>query len=67
MPIYQYRCENGHEFEELRRYTERHTARCPKCMAATSIIPSTCNHSFGWRLADSSHEHRAKDKLERNI
>lgn len=31
MPVYEYRCECGHEFEDLNRMSERHRAECIRC------------------------------------
>lgn len=32
MPLYEYRCQEGHESEELRKYEERDDAlACPEC------------------------------------
>lgn len=32
MPVYQYRCPNGHElWEERHKVDERYKSRCPKC------------------------------------
>lgn len=31
MPLYTYRCECGHQFEDLQRMSERHQAQCLHC------------------------------------
>ncbi len=31
MPVYNYHCENGHEFEAFNRIVDRATAPCPDC------------------------------------
>jgi putative FmdB family regulatory protein len=33
MPIYEYRCENGHEFEVMQRMTDDPVASCQTCEA----------------------------------
>jgi len=33
MPTYEYRCPNGHEFEEFQRMSEPPVAKCPVCGA----------------------------------
>lgn len=33
MPTYEYRCPNGHEFEEFQRMSDPPVAKCPVCGA----------------------------------
>jgi putative FmdB family regulatory protein len=33
MPIYEYRCENGHEFEVMQRMSDDAMETCPTCEA----------------------------------
>lgn len=33
MPTYEYRCPNGHEFEQFQRMSEPPVAKCPVCGA----------------------------------
>jgi len=33
MPTYEYRCPNGHEFEQFQRMSEPPVAKCPVCDA----------------------------------
>ncbi|MBI4408712.1 MAG: zinc ribbon domain-containing protein [Gemmatimonadetes bacterium] len=33
MPTYEYRCRNGHEFEQFQRMTDPPVAKCPACGA----------------------------------
>lgn len=50
MPIYIYRCEGGHLFEELQKISDKPIEKCPKCnkkaerqMGATAfILKGTC-------------------------
>jgi putative FmdB family regulatory protein len=38
MPIYEYRCENGHLFEVMQRITEDPVTTCPDCGAAVQRV-----------------------------
>jgi putative FmdB family regulatory protein len=38
MPIYEYRCENGHLFEVMQKITEDPVTECPECGAAVSRV-----------------------------
>jgi putative FmdB family regulatory protein len=41
VPIYEYRCGEGHVTEKLRKYDARdEPAICPQCNSATQRIPS---------------------------
>ncbi len=33
MPTYEYRCSNGHDFEQFQRMSDPPVATCPKCGA----------------------------------
>jgi putative FmdB family regulatory protein len=35
MPTYEYRCQNGHEFEVFQRMSEPPVDKCPQCGAAS--------------------------------
>jgi len=41
MPVYEYKCECGYEFEDLNRISQRHQAECLRCgkMAKMRISP----------------------------
>ena len=41
MPTYEYRCANGHHFEQLQRMTEPPIEKCPQCGAAAERLLST--------------------------
>lgn len=42
MPIYEYRCKNGHKVEEIRPFKEyRLPTICPECHAVAERIPSS--------------------------
>lgn len=39
MPIYSYRCEHGHKFDELKPLADRATCECPECgVTAQQVI-----------------------------
>lgn len=38
MPIYEYRCENGHLFEVLQKITDDPTTQCEVCQAPVSRV-----------------------------
>src|SRR6059036_2444161 len=38
MPIYEYRCENGHRFEVMQRMTEDPLASCTTCAAPVQRV-----------------------------
>src|SRR4051794_30195813 len=38
MPIYEYRCENGHLFEVMQKITEDPVTICPECGATVSRV-----------------------------
>ena len=40
MPIYEYRCENGHLFEVMQKITEDPVTECPECGAAVQRVYS---------------------------
>lgn len=40
MPIYEYKCENGHVFEAIQRMTEEPLTKCEECGAPASRVLS---------------------------
>ena len=38
MPIYEYRCDNGHTFEVMQRMTEEPVATCTQCEAPVQRV-----------------------------
>jgi putative FmdB family regulatory protein len=38
MPIYEYRCENGHLFEVMQKISEDPTTTCPECGASVQRV-----------------------------
>ena len=40
MPVYEYKCECGNEFEDLNRMSERHRAECIRCGKFADMVVS---------------------------
>jgi len=40
MPTYEYRCENGHDFERVQKMSEKPLTKCPECGAKASRVIS---------------------------
>src|SRR5215211_4400335 len=38
MPIYEYRCRNGHDFEVFQNMSEDPVSRCPECAAPVERV-----------------------------
>ncbi|HKP89515.1 MAG TPA: FmdB family zinc ribbon protein [Thermoleophilaceae bacterium] len=38
MPVYEYRCENGHTFEVMQRMSDDPVATCPECGAPVQRV-----------------------------
>lgn len=56
MPIYEYVCRKGHEFEEMQPFSAEPVARCPECgTKAQRKISLAAFHlkGSGWYLTDS--------------
>ena len=50
MPVYEFECECGHQFEELVRMDTK-TRECPKCSKRAKKIMSQCSFELkggGW-------------------
>ncbi len=70
MPLYEYRCPEGHQFEKRQPLRERELAICPQCGALAPKVFSAVNHSFGFRFSDKSLndvESKGPDEVVRNI
>lgn len=50
MPLYDYLCQCGHGYEELRTFKDRNHSLCPCCHSKSKLIPSTfaiiCHNPF---------------------
>lgn len=40
MPLYEYRCKNGHEFEARKSLGDRQHAKCPSCILIADKVMS---------------------------
>src|SRR5262245_49354999 len=55
MPIYEYRCEQCGDFEEMQRITDPPLARCPKCHRKVRRLISNTSFQLkgsGWYVTD---------------
>ena len=66
-PVYLFKCDCGHEFEELRAVDLRECAICPKCGKTATRKFTPIPFSFGWTLSDASHERFHKDEFVKNV
>ena len=69
MPRFEYVCESCQiKFEAIKPIAERATAECPQCEQPAGKVMSVANHTFGFKLADESHERFGpRDKMVRDI
>jgi putative FmdB family regulatory protein len=55
MPIYEYRCEQCGDFEEMQRITDPPLTRCPKCHKKVKRLISNTSFQLkgsGWYVTD---------------
>ena len=55
MPIYEYRCEQCGDFEEMQRITDPPLTRCPKCKRKVRRLISNTSFQLkgsGWYVTD---------------
>lgn len=52
MPLYEYECENGHKFEELKSMESRYNTMCPHCGKLPKLLISRLaeNNFFELRI-----------------
>jgi putative FmdB family regulatory protein len=65
MPIYEYRCENGHTFEVLQRMTDDPVATCEACSAPVQRVFHPVAVHFkgsGFYNTDYGTRKRAREK-----
>lgn len=69
MPLFEYKCDNGHITELLRSIRERNApCICTECGMDARPAISMVNHTFGWKLSDESHFVKGHpDELVKNI
>lgn len=67
-PLYEFRCaECGFKFEARQPLEAKPIAQCPKCGEDAQRHFPLVNHTFGWRLTESSHIKGNPDRVERAI
>jgi len=55
MPLYEYRCANGHTFEIIRKFSDPPVETCPTCGSAVQKLMSSPAIQFkgtGWYVTD---------------
>lgn len=55
MPLYEYRCDNGHTFEKIQKFSDPPVATCPTCGAPVQKLMSSPAIQFkgtGWYITD---------------
>jgi len=68
LPLYEYRCSEGHISEMLRKMTERDDPLICHCGLEAERKISVCNNSFGWTPSDDSYTDKSKPiTLVRNV
>uniref|UniRef100_A0A6M3JT35 Putative regulatory protein FmdB zinc ribbon domain-containing protein n=1 Tax=viral metagenome TaxID=1070528 RepID=A0A6M3JT35_9ZZZZ len=66
MPLYRLECPRcGAKAEIIQGYND--SLPVCKCGATMRILISACNHTFGWRLTEKSHEKFQKDEIEKDV
>jgi putative FmdB family regulatory protein len=67
MPIYEYRCENGHTFEVMQRITEDPVSTCTTCQASVQRVFHPIAVHFkgsGFYNTDYGTRKRAREQKE---
>lgn len=69
MPIYEYRCDEGHEVEVMQSITEEPLEKCPECGASTRrVLHSPAIHFKGSGFHNTDYgtksRNRAKEAAE---
>lgn len=69
MPIYEYRCEQGHTFEVIRRMTDDPLSECVTCSAPVEQVfhPITVHFKgTGFYNTDYGTQKRSREQQEKN-
>jgi putative FmdB family regulatory protein len=65
MPIYEYRCDNGHEVEVMQAMSEDALTKCPECGAATRrVLHSPAIHFKGSGFHNTDYGTRSANKAK---
>ena len=65
MPLYEYRCENGHTFEKIQKFSDPPVDACPTCGAHVQKLMSSPAIQFkgsGWYITDYAKKDTAPAK-----
>lgn len=68
MPIYEYRCENGHTFEVIQRMTDDPLTVCETCEAPAARVlhaPAVHFKGSGFYNTDYGTKRRARERAAR--
>jgi putative FmdB family regulatory protein len=61
MPIYEYKCENGHVFDVIQKFTDEPLAECQECGApAARVLHSPAIHFKGSGFHNTDYGKRKK-------
>ena len=55
MPLYDYKCPDGHSFEAIKSMDDRHCAKCPKCGKVANQIIAAPTAVHGFKLGVFEH------------
>ena len=65
MPIYEYRCENGHEFEVVQSMSDDPVTACPECGAPVErVFHPVAVHFKGSGFYSTDYAGKGKEKAE---
>ena len=65
MPIYEYRCDNGHEVEVMQAMSDEALTECPECGAATRrVLHSPAIHFKGSGFHNTDYGTRSSIKAK---
>jgi putative FmdB family regulatory protein len=65
MPIYEYRCDNGHEVEVMQAMSDDALTECPECGAATRrVLHSPAIHFKGSGFHNTDYGTRSANKAK---
>lgn len=64
MPIYEYRCDDGHEVEVIQSITEEPLEKCPECGAPTRrVLHSPAIHFKGPGFHNTDYGKKTRNKV----
>ncbi len=68
MPIYEYTCRKGHEFEAFQKITDKPLEKCEKCGARAKRLISNTSFQLkgsGWYVTDYAGKKPGPEKEEK--